>query len=111
MEALQKGSVETVLVSEDLDWIHLKMVCAKCGSTREANIPRSNYIQEKQKLISTPCENCGSLEFEVSEQDFIEYLADQAYLSGANVEVISSRSEEGEMLKSFGGLAALLRYR
>jgi peptide chain release factor subunit 1 len=111
LEALQKGSVETVLVSEDLDWIHLKMVCAKCGSTREANIPRSNYIQEKQKLISTPCENCGSLEFEVSEQDFIEYLADQAYLSGANVEVISSRSEEGEMLKSFGGLAALLRYR
>lgn len=111
LEALQKGSVETILVSEDIDWIHIKLVCAKCGSTREANIPRSSYIQEKQKLVSTPCGNCGSLEFEVSEQDFIEYLADQAYLSGANVEVISSRSEEGEMLKSFGGLAALLRYR
>jgi peptide chain release factor subunit 1 len=111
LEALQKGSVETVLVSEDLDWTHIKLVCTKCGSTREANIPRSNYIQEKQRLISTPCENCGSLEFEVSEQDFIEYLADQADLSGANIEVISSRSEEGEMLKSFGGIAALLRYK
>jgi len=111
LEALQKGSVETILVSEDLDWVHIKRVCSKCGSTKEVNIPRSNYIQEKQKLISTPCEDCGSLEFEVSEQDFIEYLADQAYLSGANVEVISSKSEEGEMLKSFGGLAALLRYK
>jgi peptide chain release factor subunit 1 len=111
LEALHKNSVETVLVSEDLEWIHLKTICSKCGSTREANVPRVNYIEEKQKLISTPCENCGSLEFEVSEQDFIEYLADQAYLSGANVEVISSRSEEGAMLKSFGGLAALLRYK
>jgi peptide chain release factor subunit 1 len=111
LEALQKGSVETVLVSEDLDWTHIKLVCTKCGSIREVNVERSNYIQEKQRLISTPCENCGSLEFEVSEQDFIEYLADQAYLSGANVEVISSRSEEGEMLKSFGGVAALLRYK
>lgn len=111
LEALQKGSVETILVSEDLEWIYLKRVCTKCGSTKEANIPRSNYIQEKQKIISTPCEDCGSIEFEVSEQDFVEHLADQAYLSGANVEVISSRSEEGAMLKSFGGLAALLRYR
>ena len=111
LEALQKGSVETVLVSEDLDWTHIKLVCTKCGSIREVNVERSNYIQEKQRLISTPCENCGSLEFEVSEQDFIEYLAEQADLSGANVEVISSRSEEGEMLKSFGGVAALLRYK
>jgi peptide chain release factor subunit 1 len=111
LEALQKGSVETVLVSEDLDWTHIKLVCANCGSARELNVPRLNYIQEKQKLISTPCENCGSLEFEVLEQDFIEYLADQADLVGANVEVISSRSEEGEMLKSFGGVAALLRYK
>lgn len=111
LEALQKGSVETVLVSEDLEWIHMKAVCSKCGFTHEANVPRSNYIQEKQKLISTPCKNCGSVEYELSESDFIEYLADQASTSGANVEVISSRSEEGAMLKSFGGLAALLRYR
>ena len=111
LEALHKNSAETVLVSEDLEWIHLKIVCTKCGLTREANIPRINYIEEKQKQISTPCGNCGSLEFEVTEQDFIEYLADQAYLSGAKVEVISSRSEEGAMLKSFGGLAALLRYK
>jgi peptide chain release factor subunit 1 len=76
LEALQKGSVETVLVSEDLDWTHIKLVCAKCGSIREVNVARLNYIQEKQRLISTPCENCGSLEFEVSEQDFIEYLAE-----------------------------------
>ncbi|MEM3613835.1 MAG: peptide chain release factor aRF-1 [Nitrososphaerales archaeon] len=111
LDALQKGSAETVLVSEDLEWLHMKAVCSKCGFTREVNVPRVNYIQEKQRLLSTPCDNCGSLEYEVSEMDFIEYLEDQANISSANVEVISSRSEEGAMLKSFGGVAALLRYK
>lgn len=111
LETLQKGNAETVLVSEDLEWLHLKAVCGKCGFTREVNVPRINYIQEKQKLLNTPCGNCGSLEYEVSEMDFIEYLAEQASTSGANVEVISSKSEEGAMLKSFGGVAALLRYK
>ncbi|MFN3621708.1 MAG: peptide chain release factor aRF-1, partial [Nitrososphaerales archaeon] len=111
LDTLQKGSAETVLVSEDLEWLHLKAICGKCGFTCETNVPRINYIQEKQKLLSTPCDNCGSLEYEFLEMDFIEYLADQAYTSGASVEVISSKSEEGAMLKSFGGVAALLRYK
>ena len=33
------------------------------------------------------------------------------HLLGARVEVISSGTEEGAMLKSFGGVAAFLRYK
>ncbi|MEM4297433.1 MAG: peptide chain release factor 1, partial [Nitrososphaerota archaeon] len=65
----------------------------------------------KQSLISEVCKNCSSNRYELLEKDVVEYLADLAAESGAKVEVISSKTEEGMMLKSFGGVAALLRYQ
>ncbi|MFQ6135398.1 MAG: peptide chain release factor 1, partial [Nitrososphaerales archaeon] len=59
----------------------------------------------------TACAECGSPDQELEEKDFIEYLADLAVDSAARVEVISSKTEEGRMLKSFGGIAALLRFK
>ena len=40
--------------------------------------------------------------------DVLEELAIQV---GSKVEVISSVTEEGSMFRTFGGVAALLRYR
>jgi peptide subunit release factor 1 (eRF1) len=47
----------------------------------------------------------------LEEKDVIEYFADLAVDSAAKVEVISSKTEDGRMLKSFSGIAALLRYK
>jgi peptide chain release factor subunit 1 len=45
-------------------------------------------------------------------QDVIEELAELAEQTGADVEVISTQTEEGvELRSSFGGIAAILRYR
>ena len=45
-------------------------------------------------------------------QELIDELAELADETGADVEVLSGETEEGEMLKkSFGGIAALLRYK
>ena len=42
--------------------------------------------------------------------DFIEYLEKLAEESGAKIEIISADNEDGYiLLKSFGGLAAILR--
>ena len=38
-------------------------------------------------------------------------LEEKAVQIGAKVEMISSGSEEGAMLRSFGGVAGFLRYR
>ncbi|MGQ9469011.1 MAG: peptide chain release factor aRF-1 [Nitrososphaerales archaeon] len=111
IDSLNKGNAHTILVSEDIGLIYLQAVCKKCGMIKEAIIDQESLILEKQKLISERCSSCGSNDIEIIEKDFIDFLADKAMDSGAKVEVISSKSEEGVMFKSFGGVGALLRYR
>lgn len=111
LRELRRGSVDTVLVSEDVEQVYLQVLCRKCGRVKEEFVKREDYVREKQRMISEACNGCGGMEYDVVEKDLIEYLADEAMNSGAKVEVISAKSEEGVMLKSFGGVAALLRYR
>jgi peptide subunit release factor 1 (eRF1)/intein/homing endonuclease len=111
LASLKRAAVDTILVNDDTGTLSLKATCQKCGEVREKFIHRSNIVQEKQNLLSSPCPKCSSLEMEIKETDIVDYLADASIDSGANVEVISSKTEDGAMLKSFGGIAALLRYR
>jgi peptide chain release factor subunit 1 len=111
IRALGRAAVETVLINDDSDTLYFKATCAKCGDTRERFVKRSKYVAEKQDLLSTPCPKCGSSEIQISEKDIVDYFADLALDSNASVEVISSKTEDGSMLKSFGGIAALLRYK
>jgi peptide subunit release factor 1 (eRF1) len=62
-------------------------------------------------MASTACTNCGSVDYDVIERDMVDVLEDIAFQVGSKVEVISSGTEEGSMFKTFGGVAALLRYR
>lgn len=110
-ERLRRASVETILVSEDVGLTHLKVVCRKCSTAREKTVTREQYMSEKQGLVTEPCRTCGNTDYEVIETDFIEYISDAAADTNAKVEVISARTEEGTMLKSFGGVATILRYR
>ncbi|MCP8303955.1 MAG: peptide chain release factor aRF-1 [archaeon] len=110
IDSLNKGNAHTVLVSEDIGRTYLRATCKRCGAVKESIITQENLIPEKQKLISEACSSCDSNEIEVIEKDFIELLVDKAIEVGAKVEVISSKSEDGVMFKSFGGVGALLRY-
>lgn len=111
IDSLSKGNAHTVLVSEDVGLVYLQKVCKRCGTIKEFIINQENLISEKQKLVSEACSSCGSNDIEIIEKDFIDFLVDKAMNSGTKVEVISSKSEEGIMFKSFGGVGALLRYR
>ena len=111
LEALQKASADVVLVSDDLDMVRLDATCKKCGTVKSETVPALKKIQERQGMISTPCASCGSTDFEVVERDLVDVLEDLAFQVGSKVEVISSGTEEGSMFKTFGGVAALLRYR
>ena len=109
LASLKKAAVETILVNDDVDTSYLKATCKKCSNVVEKFVHRSQLVSEKQNLLV--CPNCGSNEVEIIERDIVDYLADASIDSGANVEVISSKTEDGSMLKSFGGISALLRYR
>ena len=111
IEALQKASADVVLVSDDLDMVRLDATCRKCGTVKSETIPALKKIQERQGMMSTPCTGCGSTDYEVVERDLVDVFEDLAFQVGSKVEVISSGTEEGSMFKTFGGVAALLRYR
>jgi len=111
LDSLQKASAETVLVSDDLNMVRLEARCRKCGTTKTEMIESPKRILKKQEMASVPCTKCGSADYEVSEMDLVDVLEDLAFQVGAKVEVISSGTEEGSMFGTFGGVAALLRYR
>jgi len=109
LNALKRSAVDTIIVNEDVDLVFVKATCRNCGNVTEKFVSRSQIMSEKQMMLT--CPNCGSNEVDIIERDIVEYLADAALDSGANVEVISSRTEGGAMLKNFGGISAILRYR
>jgi len=111
MDALQKANAEAVLVSDDLDTVKLEAKCRKCGTVKSDVVQTSAKVQKKQEMISEPCKSCGSTDYDISERDIVDILEESAFQIGSKVEVISSGTEEGNMFKTFGGIAAILRYR
>jgi len=111
VQALDKSNVETILVADDVDTVMVTATCKSCQTVRAKFVPNSKKTQAMQEIASEPCSNCGSKEFVVEEKDIVDMLEERALQVGARVEVISSGTEEGAMLKSFGGVAAFLRYR
>jgi len=111
MDALQKANAEAVLVSDDLDTVKLEAKCRKCGTVKSDVVQTSAKVQRRQDMISEPCKSCGSTEYDVTERDIVDILEESAFQVGSKVEVISSGTEEGNMFKTFGGIAAILRYR
>ncbi len=111
MEALQKATAEVVLVSDDLELVTIDATCKKCRTQKSQTVPSSKKIQTRQDMDATPCSNCGATDYEISEKDLVDALEEIALQGGTKVEVISSGTEEGSMFKTFGGVAALLRYR
>jgi len=106
--ALALGAVDTLIVSEGLRKQHVTFRCSSCGKEFE----RSLHDEEVDKVLDGPCPNCGQRALnEVSSVDYVEELFRRASESGATARLVSTESEEGELLaKAFRGVAAILRY-
>jgi peptide chain release factor subunit 1 len=111
--ALSAGLVDTVLLSEALDTTRIRVDCNSCEYTYYQTMKAVEVSSFEQSLTGNPCPKCHTPTLQVTEQkDIIDELAELAEQSGSNVEVISIETEEGQMLwKSFGGIAATLRYK
>ena len=68
--------------------------------------------EEIDAVLDAPCPKCGQRTVsEAANEDLVEGLFRRAAESGAAARLVSTESEEGEMLaKAFGGVAAILRY-
>ena len=67
----------------------------------------------EQNLLNTQCKKCSNITLAISAtKDLVDEFVDLAEKAGINIEVISTETEEGVMLKeSFHGIAAILRYK
>jgi peptide chain release factor subunit 1 len=67
----------------------------------------------EQSLSAKPCPKCQAPSLGISDkEDIVDALAQIAEYSNTDVEVISTETEEGQMLKNaFGGIAALMRFK
>jgi len=112
-KALQGGQVRMLLISEALDMQRATIKCSACSSQQQETVKTINLQTFEQSLTGKPCLKCTAPSLTMFEKiDLIDDLAQLAEYSNTDVEVISTETEEGQMLKSaFGGLAALLRFK
>ena len=111
-DALDMGSLEVLLLSEDLRRYRITLACDSCQYKEEKTV--DEHILEEIERSPPICSSCGNDSFMrvTSKIDLIDELSAKAEKKGTRVELISADSEEGDsLLRTFGGVAGILRYR
>ncbi len=109
-KALELGAVDKLLISEGYDKVRVKAKCNNCGWEELKTMNEPEFHVYRKQL--THCPKCGSQNVAVEKWDVAEELIKMAEDSGADVEIISLDTEEGQQFyKAFGGIAAFLRYK
>jgi peptide chain release factor subunit 1 len=111
--ALEAGAVRILLLSEGLDIVRVSVKCNVCGYEEKQTMKSQALVSYEQELSTRPCPKCNSQTLSVvDKQDLIEEFAKLAENTNTEVEIISTETEEGQMLKNaFGGIGAILRFR
>jgi peptide chain release factor subunit 1 len=106
--ALELGAVDILLVSDGLRRQLVSFRCASCQRTSSRSL--SDEELEHEEALS--CPGCGATALaETAREDYVESLFRRAVDAGGQPRLVSTESEEGEMLaRAFGGVAAILRY-
>lgn len=111
INALKNGLVDTLLVSEGLEKIVLKIECTNCGYSKEEKIEPKDFVLRSQEILAEKCPKCLNQTLKISStQKYLDFLIETAENLHVNIELISSETEEGEILKNaFGGIGAFLK--
>jgi peptide chain release factor subunit 1 len=111
--ALESGAVKMLLLSEGLDLLRVTIKCSACGYQEQHTVKVPMLSSFEQGLVGKPCPKCEAPSLTIlDKEDIVDNLAQLAEYSNAEVEIISSETEEGQMLKNaFGGVAAMLRFK
>jgi peptide chain release factor subunit 1 len=102
---LVMGSVETLLISEDLRQDVVTYTCPNGHDDYELLERRADEIPEHA------CTECGEAPEDYEREDAIDHLIDIAEQRGTETVFVSTDFEKGEqLLTAFGGIAGILRY-
>lgn len=101
------GAVDVLLLSEDLNSMRKKFTCSGCGYEKDITFK----TQAEADNLKEKCPNCNETLKEVSSIDLADEFVERAEEVNTDVEFISTETEEGmQLLRAFGGIAAVLRY-
>lgn len=111
--ALRMGVARKLLLSDELDISRVTVKCEACDYSRKETMKSREVEGFRQNLTGQSCPKCKSPSFIADEvKDIVEELAELADQANADVEIISTDTEEGQMLKNaFGGISAILRFK
>jgi len=108
LRALEMGAAETLVCWENLD---VQRITLKNHASGEEKILHLTSEQEKDKTHFTDPDTGVELEL-LEEMPFLEWMANNYKNFGANLEIITDRSQEGsQFVKGFGGIGGILRYK
>ncbi|MCK9150939.1 peptide chain release factor aRF-1 [Methanobacterium alcaliphilum] len=103
---LQMGAVEIVLLSEDINSQRITYECSACGQRLEKTSKKGEEESEET------CSSCNERIKIIESKDIIDDFVEMAEEVGSEVEIVSTETEEGmQLLRAFGGIGAVLRYR
>src|SRR5574339_1256866 len=60
LNLLKSGIVDTLIITDEIPYMHLEIKCNKCGNSEEKYVDRANLINAKQEEVSKSWAKCGS---------------------------------------------------
>lgn len=103
---LEMGAVEVLLLSEDVGIKRETCQCPACAYIE------GKTVKKGEETTGEQCPECGEIMKVTETKDIIDEFVDMAEEVGSEVEIISTETEEGmQLMRAFGGIAAILRYR
>ena len=108
---LRMGKVDTLLISEKLDILVVKIKCSSCEYNETRNISREDLDTLRIEVSNRECPKCGSSLLIEAVEGYIDKYERLARETGSKIEIIGYESEEGKILyQGFGGIVAILRH-
>lgn len=112
LRLMQQGAVKTLIVSEKLDTYTLNFRCKVDQNQKQEIVSGDKYRQMQASGETVKCNLCGNFMEIESAKSLIEEFAGLADQTKTRIEIVSAETEEGEqLLRSFGGVGAILRYK
>jgi peptide chain release factor subunit 1 len=113
LRQLKNVNVYKLLISQEVRRWYAKLVCSTCGFEEVRIVDFNEWEEFTDKVENLNCLQCEQGQYTIQgREDFIEKLVSLGQEADAEIEIISTHTEEGEMLyKSFGGVAAITKYR
>ncbi|CAO3670044.1 unnamed protein product [Rhizopus stolonifer] len=111
LKALEMGAVETLIVWENLT---ANRYILRDASGKESVVyPNAEEEKSKSFMVDTSEDASPNSEMEVIEcMPLLEWFTHKYKEFGANLEIITDRSQEGaQFVRGFGGIGGILRYR